>query len=244
MPIELRKAIPPELKSLDTEIERRCFESNLEMRIAAAGTPARLVGHAAVFDSPSEEMGWLTPFREQIRPGAFSQSILADDIRALFNHNPDWVLGRNRSRTLQLFEDGTGLLVHIDPPETSWFQDLAISIRRRDISQMSFAFQSLDEHWEVKDGMDLRVVERAKLYDVSPVTFPAYPQTDIGFRAAMDSYRRHKAAAPGYTITDIKYIADAGIPRPAGQQLTAEQISLRFRRTRLLEEQIHNGGTK
>src|SRR4051812_13150212 len=73
-----------------------------------------IVGHAAVFNSPTD-LGW---FREQIRPGAFAESVKVDDVRALFNHNPDHVLGRNKAGTLKLAEDDKGLAIEITPPDT------------------------------------------------------------------------------------------------------------------------------
>lgn len=142
----------------------------------------KMVGHAAVFGEMTEIGGW---FREQIEPGAFKSSIKKDDVRALFNHNPDYVLGRNTSGTLKLSEDETGLKVSIDPPDTQFARDLAVSIERGDISQMSFAFQVQEEEWIRGEGneMDSRKIKKVRLFDVSPVTFPAYEGTDIAMRS-------------------------------------------------------------
>ena len=97
-------------------------------------------GHAAVFDSWSETLGGIFPFQEIVRKGAFNESIGRDDIRALFNHDPNYVLGRNRAGTLELVEDDVGLRVRITPPDTTWAKDLQASIRRGDITQMSIGF--------------------------------------------------------------------------------------------------------
>jgi len=142
----------------------------------------KLQGHAAVFGQPTEIGGW---FREQIQRGAFRSTIQKDDIRALFNHNPDYVLGRNTAGTLALAEDDEGLKTTIDPPDTQFARDLAVSIERGDISQMSFAFEVLEEEWKKGEGkeLDLRTIKKVKLFDVSPVTFPAYEGTDIGMRS-------------------------------------------------------------
>ncbi len=147
-------------------------------------------GHAAVFNQYSEELGNWFPFKEKISPGAFSDSIAADDIRALFNHSPNYVLGRNKAGTLSLSEDDQGLKVRIIPPETSWARDLNISIARGDISQMSIGFVVQSEKWGKEDGMDIREITKVKLYDVSPVTFPAYPQTDVGIRSITDVWNQ------------------------------------------------------
>ena len=152
-------------------------------------------GHAAVFNQWSEELGYLFPFKERVLPGAFTESIQNDDVRALFNHDPNYVLGRNRSGTLDLMETEQGLLVRIYPPETTWARDLHISIDRGDISQMSFGFLVLEDRWGHEDGMDIRELRKVKLFDVSPVTFPAYPQTDVGIRGALMSYASHQSEA-------------------------------------------------
>ena len=149
-------------------------------------------GHAAVFDSWSETLGGIFPFREIVRKGAFAESIGRDDIRALFNHDPNYVLGRNRSGTLELVEDEVGLRVRINPPETSWAKDLQTSIRRGDITQMSIGFVVQDDEWSTENGIDTRELKKVQLFDVSPVTYPAYTATDVGVRA-MQSYDGYKA---------------------------------------------------
>ena len=120
------------------QIERRDFpDSTMEMR-GLFGAGAVLAGHAAVFDQEAVIWG----FREMVAPGAFKKTIKEADIRALFNHDPNHVLGRNRASTLRLSEDDLGLAYEIDLPETQFAIDLARSIERGDISQSSFSFES------------------------------------------------------------------------------------------------------
>jgi HK97 family phage prohead protease len=159
--------------------EKRAFR--FEMR-KADGEPRAMVGHAAIFGEPADIGGY---FREQIEPGAFAASIKDDDVRALFNHNPDYVLGRNTAGTLTLAEDSQGLKTTILPPDTQFARDLAVSIERGDINQMSFAFEVLAEEWIKGEdrALDLRKIKKVRLYDVSPVTFPAYEGTDIAVRS-------------------------------------------------------------
>ena len=162
-----------------------------EIRINESDSGICLEGHAAVFDSWSETLGGIFPFKEKVRKGAFAESIGRDDIRALFNHDPNYVLGRNRAGTLELVEDDVGLRVRITPPDTSWARDITTSIRRGDISQMSIGFVVEDDEWSSKDGIDTRELKKVRLFDVSPVTFPAYTATDVGVRA-MQEYDVYK----------------------------------------------------
>ena len=84
------------------KLERRYFAVE-ELR--ADDGDGTIQGYAAVFDSPSLNLGG---FREIVRPGAFTQSVQRDDVRALFNHDPNFVLGRTKSGTLALLEDERG----------------------------------------------------------------------------------------------------------------------------------------
>lgn len=143
----------------------------------------RIEGHAAVFNQLSEDLGG---FRERIEPGAFAKTIQEADVRALFNHNANYVLGRNRAGTLRLDEDRHGLWFSVDVPETSFGKDLVESVRRGDVNQCSFGFQTVKDDWEADDAGGsgvVRTLKEVKLFDVSVVTFPAYAQTSAAVRA-------------------------------------------------------------
>lgn len=157
-------------------LEYRSFAIVPEIEERADNGLPRLRGHAAVFNSLSEPM---YGFREKIAPGAFAESIGKDDIRALWNHDTSHVLGRKSAGTLILTEDERGLAVDINPPNTTWAKDLLISIKRGDITQMSFGFRVLTDSWSKVDGDEVRTLEKVQLFEVSPVTFPAYSATDI-----------------------------------------------------------------
>ena len=170
------------MRGNEMNIERRAFP--VELRVEKRGDKTKIVGHAAIFNSLSVEL-W--GFREEVAPGAFADTIKEDDIRALFNHDPNLILGRNTSGTLALTEDDKGLFYEIDPPDTQTARDLVLSIERGDISQNSFAFNVLPDgaKWrEDANGTLIRTIVRAKLYDISPVTYPAYLDTDISLRTA------------------------------------------------------------
>lgn len=157
--------------------EHRHGPYGCEFRAEGEEGSRKLTGHAAVFDELSVEL-W--GFREKIAPGAFAETLGKDDIRALWNHDTNIVLGRNRSGTLSLKEDATGLLVVIDMPRARAAE--LETIERGDVTQMSFGFRVLEDSWTTADDdsdMLIRTVDKVQLFEVSPVTFPAYPQTDI-----------------------------------------------------------------
>jgi HK97 family phage prohead protease len=170
-----------------TNIERRIVTSKVELR--GEGEQKRLQGYAAVFNEETVIGGGWWGFREKIDPGAFTDAITADDVRALFNHDPNYVLGRNTSGTLTLKEDDHGLHYDIDPPATQVGRDVVTLVSRGDISQSSFAFIVPEDgdDWnydEVKVGkLPLRTIRKVQLMDVSPVTYPAYPSTSVSARA-------------------------------------------------------------
>jgi len=162
------------------EIERRVAHVKLEFRDNGDGERPTIRGHAAVFNELSEDLGG---FREKISPGAFTSALKrGDDVRALFNHDPNIILGRAKAKTLRLEEDKIGLAVEIDPPTAA--AGLIESMQRGDIDQMSFGFRTISDAWEKSDdGPDIRTLEDVELFDVSVVTYPAYPQTDAAIRS-------------------------------------------------------------
>jgi len=161
-------------------IERRTYAVP-EFRVDQGDDmPPKISGHAAVFDQLSEDLGG---FRERIAAGAFANTLQNADVRALFNHDPNFVLGRNKAGTLRLKEDITGLAIEIDPPDTQVARDLMISMQRGDISQMSFGFRTKNDKWDKVDGKWVRTLLDVELFDVSPVTYPAYTQTDVAVRS-------------------------------------------------------------
>lgn len=184
--------------------ERRIFKIN-ELRVNREDEKRRITGYAAVFNSLSEDLGgWY----ETIEPGAFGKTLDEYDQRALWNHNSDYVLGRRSAGTLALDEDETGLRFEIDPPDTQWARDLLISLDRGDVDQMSFGFQVIRDEWkQVADQIVRRLVE-VKLFEVSPVAFPAYPATSAQVRSKLAEFQRNAApvqedhpAAPGANQT-------------------------------------------
>lgn len=180
----------PEIRTVRPQAERR-FLSAAELRASREGATPRLVGYAARFDSESDPVGgW---FVEVIRRGAFTETLRnGDDIRSLFNHDPNYVLGRRASKTLTLTEDQNGLYQEVEPPDTQWARDLVVSVERGDITQQSFGFYTLEDRWtfyKEPEKLPLRELLKVELFDVSVVTFPQYPETDAAVRLRHESSR-------------------------------------------------------
>ncbi len=174
---------PADLRSnIHDTVEQRSFTTR-ELRVVIDGPTRHIEGYSAVFDVFSEPM-W--GFREKIRKGAFSKTIQESDIRALWNHDSNYVLGRLKAGTLELSEDDVGLRIRITPPDTQWARDLMTTIDRGDVDQMSFGFQTIRDEWFANDDIGtIRTLIEVKLFDVSPVTFPAYPQTSVQVRSVL-----------------------------------------------------------
>lgn len=168
-----------------SETEKRALACEVRAELDDEGRPVRIVGHGAVFGKRSEMI--MGMFKEEIAPGAFDD-VLNDDVRALFNHDPNFVLGRTTSGTLELSIDAEGLRYDIDPPDTQTVRDQVLApLTRGDITGSSFAFRVApdgDEWREEEDGLIVRTITRfSRLLDVSPVTYPAYPDAGAAARS-------------------------------------------------------------
>lgn len=185
------------------EFERRSYK--VELRADSKSGMPVMMGRAAVFNTLSsimqDEDG--VRFQERILPGAFRDVIVSDDCRALFNHDHNLILARCSSKTLRLMETDEGLEFEIDPPDTSYARDLQVSMSRRDITECSFGFRVAvgGESWsrDPETGMAIRSISKfGKLYDVSPVTYAAYGNTNCATRSLKEfitaEKRDHEAA--------------------------------------------------
>lgn len=136
-------------------------------------------GYAAVFNKDSEDFGG---WHERIAPGAFDD-VLDDDAVALFNHDMNLVLGRNKVNTT-ITQDKRGLKYRTVLPDTTLAKDVRQLIKDKIIHQSSFAFTVAEQKWEHREKEpSVRTITRVKrLYDVSPVTSPAYKDSTVGAR--------------------------------------------------------------
>lgn len=159
--------------------ERRTATEGVELR--EEGNTMTAIGYASVFNRLSQNLGG---FVERVAQGTFAKTIQEADVRALFNHDADQVLGRSKSGTLRMQEDEKGLRYEIDLPNTQLGRDLAALLERGDISGSSFGFTTISDEWgETDDGYPLRTLTEVKLRDVSPVTFPAYTSSEASLRS-------------------------------------------------------------
>ena len=166
------------LESRGLKIEKRADGSQM------------LIGYAAVYyregDAGTEYRLWESCV-ERIAPGCFDRAISEDDVRALFNHEEDHVLGRTKSKTCRLSADSVGLRYEIDLTDPACPENLPQLIARGDISGSSFSFAPRAVEWlSLADGTEVRMLKDVQLFDVGPVTFPAYEATSCGMRSLSD----------------------------------------------------------
>lgn len=169
-------------------------------RAASAADPIGFRGHAAVFNKRTWIGSKRWGFWEEIAPTAFAKTIGEADVRMLINHDPNRILARNKAGTLRLSIDEVGLAVDADMAPTTYGLDLAISLERGDVTQMSFAFDMVDYEWtELPDGSELLRHTEVALWDVAPVTYPAYVEAEGGLR--MDLMAAARSA--GFDAVDL-----------------------------------------
>lgn len=158
---------------------RKQYGDNVELRtseVRAAGDDALVIeGYAANFEQVTD-LGY---FKEQIARGAFDE-VMGDDVRLLLNHDGA-PMARTKNGTLELSIDESGLKYRAALADTQDGRDLYKLIKRGDISQSSFAFTIQDQEWNESRTMRT-VTKMARLLDVSPVTYPAYPTTTVAAR--------------------------------------------------------------
>lgn len=228
-----------------------------ELRVSSEDKPPRIEGYAAVFNQPSEILSdWLGRFVEFVAEGAFTKTLKdGADVRALVNHDPNFVLGRTKANTLRLWEDSTGLGFDVTPPDTLWVRDYMETVRRGDVSGASFGFRMVRDRWdlwtnEAGEEVDRRWLLEAQLFDVSTATYPAYPQTEIsarslsgegneGLESAVRVWMEHNAQKMLTDFLERKNLAELTRAKPVGPtpsghpEAHADDDAQRFSRLRL-----------
>jgi len=221
------------------ESKREIRYATRELRAEGNASKRTLKGYAAVFNSPSQDLGG---FVEIIRNGAFSRCLDQPDtdVRALVDHDPSKILGRSTSGTLRLMEDSIGLRCEIDLPNTTLGNDTYESVKRGDLSQMSFGFYAVSENWLANPSGQpaaLREIDDADVFDVSVVTFPAYEGTSIGARSLRSLWPdgQPEYFAKNKSVKSIRARAIASIADEAGTRLDAELLQRRVQIAKLYQ---------
>lgn len=171
--------VAPEGVLIQMQYEMRLTPTEFEVR--TVGNKFQIEGYAAKWNTRSQDLGGFT---ETIAEYASKASLAAGvDTRALFNHDPNMILGRRGAGTLNVSEDSTGIPYQIDMPDTTYARDLMVSMERKDVLHSSFGFRTVSDDWQADSGTLLRTLMAIELLDVSPVTYPAYLDTSSGLGA-------------------------------------------------------------
>lgn len=182
--------------TVDKTETRELLSAGIEIRSSENGVRT-IYGYAVKWEMKSSQMGFWYTFQEQFKKGSFSESLTNDDQRALWSHDISKVLGRTKNGTLRLFEDDIGLRFEVDLPNNTLGDDTYETINRGDVDGVSFGFSASIEEWDESDPENvIRTITKAKLIEISPVAFPAYPDSQVSARSN-DPYKnfleaRHK----------------------------------------------------
>ncbi|MBY7120656.1 HK97 family phage prohead protease [Bacillus sp. 16GRE42] len=169
--------------------KRELLSSEMEIREIEGGLRT-IIGYAVKWEMKSVTMGYWRRFKEQFKRGSFTDSLTQDDQLALWSHDYSQVLGRTKNGTLRLFEDEIGLRFELDLADTTLGDDTYKTIKRGDVDGVSFGFQMVKEEWDESNPDNIvRSVTKAKLVEISPVAFPAYPDSQVIVRSH-DPYKQ------------------------------------------------------
>gem|GEM_PF-927228 len=163
----------------------------IELRISEENGKEKITGFGAVYNSRSVDLGGFT---EIVMPGCFERSLKENkDIKSYFNHDPNKILGRTSAGTLKVKDDKNGVHYEADPPNTTYANDLKESMKRGDVKHSSFAFQVIKDKWEEKNGEHTRYLEDADIFELGPVTDPAYlgSNSKVRYRSAEKVYEEY-----------------------------------------------------
>jgi HK97 family phage prohead protease len=155
--------------------------------------------------APGTEFQIFPKIVERISPSAFDRALRENqDVAALFNHDPNWVLGRNTSGTMRLGSDGAGLRYEIDLDDTSTARDVAAYVKRGDVTGSSFTFIPVATERRVDGDTVILTRVDVNLIDVGPVTFPAYTGTTAGMRSESLLEEARAAIAESVACRDVR----------------------------------------
>ena len=146
-----------------------------------------LIGYGIVYNSPSCDLGGFT---EIVSPGAVTESLRqSPNLLFLRDHDNSILLGR-APKTLTLTDDAVGLRFACNLPNTSQAADVAVLVERGDLPGCSFSFRALEDSWEKKPtGQLVRTLKKITVSELSVVSVPAYPATDVSLRTCPPEFR-------------------------------------------------------
>lgn len=181
-------------------LDKRSYQTELRL----AEDKRNITGTAIVYNSESVDLGG---FREIVAPGALTKTLRDNAVKLLFNHDSSFVLGSVSAGTLKLTDTATGLDFHCDPPETTWANDLLVSIRRGDIGQCSFGFEVKQDSWAKVDGVMVRTLLDIAVSEISIVAFPAYTSTSVSVRSK-EQFKSYTDQLEAINVDDQQTPAD------------------------------------
>jgi len=214
--ISFEPATGEKKESIPDDCERRVMTfEDAEMRVTDDAKP-KIMGYAAKYGIFTD-LGY---FREKIKSGAFDD-VLKDketDVRCLKNHDPNLILGRTKSGTLRIDSNTVGLKFENDMPDTTTGRDTLEEIRRGDISGASFAFTVSEDEWKYTEDepAERTIIKIGQLFDVSPCTYPAYPDTTVAARSLEKVKAEHIKPAENRTeeIIPVPEVKDVVVKTP------------------------------
>jgi HK97 family phage prohead protease len=193
-------------------VETRALARTPATRAAGDDGGPVIEGYGAVTGVSTTIEGWFSDWDEEIARGAFAQA-LDGDVRSMFNHDTNWLLGRTVAESLRLSEDDTGLFYETDVnPDDAQAMSVHARVKRGDVSGSSIWFRVAEENWEYpSDDNDLERAKRtilrvSPLFEVGPVVFPAFETTTSSARSFARRARSPLAPPP-------REKRDAGPPR-------------------------------
>lgn len=172
-----------------TAEQRAMPELTVEVRETEEGSKT-VEGYAVKWEMKSHPLGW-DGWREQFKRGAFSESLSERNQFGLWSHDTRTVLGSTENGTLRLYEDDIGLRFELDLPDTPNGENAFGAIKRGDVKGVSFGFRAQKQEWDETDPDNVvRTITKADLFEISPVAFPAYPDSGVSARSD-DPYKEY-----------------------------------------------------
>lgn len=224
-----RSEAPLAARAIPDDWDRRFLPGHIDLAARADGETAKIIrGLGIVYNTETVIGGRMWGFREIIRPGAFTTTMTEEDQRAFFNHDVNLILGRRSAETLRLMDDEKGMRYEIDPPDTYYANGLIVSLERKDVTGSSFMFSIKKQQWtepdDNSDELPLREVLEATLYELGPVTLPAYETSEASVGARAKAREFHEGRQQRRSQRSSIVVPALPVDTPAIVEPTADEI--------------------